>query len=215
MKCSLSVFTFKNLLTNRHLTLLSYALVLCFITNQAAIAAFCSLRDPVVAIQKLYPSATNHRSVVRPITAQTRRLVANKLPFTLHTNEIGKHTLYEALDNSRPIGLIQARSELAKWGLIEVAWGINPDMTINGLILQRCRSPECSNLTEEKLSKALKGMSFSTLETMITEDGKALSHLGRELLVQDNIENHLYLTIVHSALKTLAVTELVWGDILK
>jgi hypothetical protein len=82
------------------------ALLTGFLLLQAnpGFSAYCSLRDPLVAIQTLYPDATQHRSIVRPVDEKVRTIVAERLPFTLHFNEIGKHTLYLVMNDSDEIG---------------------------------------------------------------------------------------------------------------
>ena len=164
----------------------------------AAIAAYCSLRDPILAIQTLYPDATQHRSIVRPVDQKVREQISQRLPFTLHFNEIGKHTLYLVAKNKRPLGFVQARSELSGWGLIEVAWAINPDLTVGGLIFQRCRSPACSETVKSTMQTLLKGRSFNDILPLISDDGFSLSAEAKTQLPE---QQPLYLIILRSALK--------------
>ncbi|MEW8064367.1 MAG: hypothetical protein ACH255_15355 [Candidatus Thiodiazotropha sp.] len=175
----------------------------------AAFGAYCSLRDPVAAIQALYQSSNKYRSIVAPITEQHRQSVKQRLPFTLHRSEIGKHTLYMVFDGNRPIGFVQARSELAEWGLIEIGWGINFDMTINGLFFQRCRSPNCNKALSEKLSALLSGKSFIEIRQLLNSDGTQLRSD-----VASTFKNYqdLALLTIRSALKTIVITEIAWNE---
>ncbi|SFG84590.1 hypothetical protein [Neptunomonas qingdaonensis] len=174
-------------------------------------AAFCSLRDPVLAIQRLYPGVTRHRSIVRPIDQEIRNQVAARLPFTLHHNEIGKHTLYQVMDDDHLIGFVQARSELSDWGMVEIAWAISPDMRIVGLIFQRCRSSDCNETLKNKVLVAFRGRSFTRLLGLMSADGESLSEEGKAFFSPDSA---MPLLMLSSALKTLAVTELAWGDVI-
>ncbi|BBB31210.1 hypothetical protein [Neptunomonas japonica] len=174
-------------------------------------AAFCSLRDPIFAIHSLYPEATKHRSIIRPIDQQMRREVSERLPFTIHHNEIGKHTLYQVLDGSNSIGFVQARSELSEWGLIEIAWAISPNMKIEGLAFQRCRSFECNDTLINEVEAVLQGKSFSELLLLISADGQGLSEHAQGVFSKNSA---MHLLILSSALKTLAITELAWGDVI-
>jgi hypothetical protein len=174
-------------------------------------AAFCSLRDPILAIHSLYPEATQHRSIIRPIDQKMRSEVAQRLPFTIHHNEIGKHTLYQVLNGIDSIGFVQARSELSEWGLIESAGAISPGMKIEGLAFQRCRSSECNNTLKNEIEAALQGKSFSELLLLVSPDGKELSEHGKGVF---SMNSAMYLLILSSALKTLAITELAWGDVI-
>ena len=58
--------------------------------------AFCALRDPQRQINVLFPEATSFRSIVRTVDEAARSEVAERLPFSLHFNELGRHTLYVA-----------------------------------------------------------------------------------------------------------------------
>ncbi len=107
--------------------------------------AYCSLRDPMAAIHHLYPQATDHQSIVKVVDKEARNAVSEQLPFTLHFNELGKHTLYVALDDKTPTGLIHARSELSDWGIVEIAWALNFDLSVHNFYIQRCRIPACSD----------------------------------------------------------------------
>ncbi|WP_051221871.1 hypothetical protein [Neptunomonas japonica] len=174
-------------------------------------AAFCSLRDPIFAIHSLYPEATKHRSIIRPIDQQMRREVAKRLPFTIHHNEIGKHTLYQVLNGIDSIGFVQARSELSEWGLVEIAWAISPDMKIEGLAFQRCRSFECNDTLKNEVEAVIQGKSFAELLLLVSADGQELSEQAKSALSKSSA---MHLLILSSALKTLAITELAWGDVI-
>ncbi|MCU7943665.1 MAG: hypothetical protein KZQ87_13395, partial [Candidatus Thiodiazotropha sp. (ex Cardiolucina cf. quadrata)] len=177
----------------RRSTLIIVLALLHITAAPAVFGAYCSLRDPVAAIKSLYNTSKQYRSLVAPITEQHRQSVKQRLPFTLHRSEIGKHTLYMVLDGNKPIGFVQARSELADWGLIEIGWAINFDMTINGLFFQRCRSPDCNKALSDKLSTLLSGKSFSEIRQLLNSDGTQMSH-GVASIFKDN-ENLALLTI--------------------
>ncbi len=187
------------------------AVLLVALLPSVALAAYCSLRDPILAIRSLYPDVTQHRSIVRPVDQKIREQISQRLPFTLHFNEIGKHTLYLASKGAEPLGFVQARSELSEWGMIELAWAINPDLTVEGLDFQRCRSNECSEKLKSTMQSLLKGRSFYEILPLISEDGFSLSVEAKTLLPE---QHSISLTILRSALKTLAVTELAWADVI-
>jgi len=188
---------------------LSWLILAFMLVSQSGYAAFCSLRDPVGAINQLYPEADQHRSIVRPVNQQARERVASQLPFTLHFNEIGQHTLYVAVKNNSPLGFVHARSELADWGLIELAWSIDLDLTVNGFYFQRCRSPACNSDLAAELSTKLNGLNLNQLRMLINDNG---DQLGIDLASQFEDNQDLVLAIVRSALKTLAITEIAWSD---
>ena len=172
-------------------------------------AAFCSLRDPVSAIQMLYEEGSKVRSIVVNITENNRIAVKQRIPFTIHQSEVGKHTLYVVYKNDEHKGFLQARSELAKWGLVEIAWAINVDRSIKGFYYQRCRSPQCNDVITEHINNVIKGKSFTQLKALLNESGESLS--------LDGIESFKYapslaLLTLRSALKTLAITDISWKE---
>ena len=183
--------------------------ILEMLTISQVNAAFCSLRDPVSAIQMLYEQGYEYRSVVTSITEEDRASVKEKLSFTLHQSEVGKHTLYVLYKDKKHVGFLQARSEWAKWGLIEIAWGINVDRSIKGFYYQRCRSPECNDHTIKNISSVLENKSFEELQALLSANGEELSPAGKAAF---KVAPQLALLTLHSALKTLAITDISWKN---
>ena len=177
--------------------------------HPAHAVAYCALRDPYSAIQTLYPEADSHYSIVRIISPETRDYVGENLPFSLHFNELGKHTLYVVTENQRPMGLIHARSEPYSWGLVEIVWSLNTDLSIRDFKFQRCRSKSCKYLETDEFKTQLQGKNQAELKKLLASDGQSL----REgvLKVPQGAES-LALSVVRSALKTSVVTEYAWRD---
>ncbi|AZQ84373.1 hypothetical protein EKO29_10295 [Colwellia sp. Arc7-635] len=190
--------------------------ILLFLTEiftvKMANAAFCSLRDPISAIQILYDEGYEFRSLVTTITEADRLMVKRQLPFTIHQGEVGKHTLYVLYKDNRHIGFLQARSEWAKWGLVEIAWAINVDRSIKGFYFQRCRSPQCNDTTSEEINLVLQNKNVSQLKALLSEDGKSLSPEGTKLFIH---APSIALLALRSALKTLAITDISWARDIK
>ena len=174
----------------------------------SAHAAFCSLRDPVSAIQILYKGDYEYRSLVATVTEEDRLTVKKELPFTIHQSEVSKHTLYILYKNGEHAGFLQARSELAKWGLVEIAWGINLDRSLKGFYFQRCRSPECNESVVNNINKVLHNKGLEQLKLYISVDGEALSEAGESAFPTSPT---LALLVLRSALKTLAITDISWA----
>ncbi|WP_077339983.1 hypothetical protein [Pseudocolwellia agarivorans] len=176
-------------------------------TLSSANAAFCSLRDPISAIQMIYEQGYQFRSVVTTVTEEDRQTVRQQLPFTIHQSEVGKHTLYVLYKDDKHVGFLQARSEWAKWGLVEIAWAMNVDRSIKGFYFQRCRSPECNDNTIQRINKVLKGKTLQQLKVLLSENGEMLSAEGKKAFSQTP---QLALLTLRSALKTLAITDISW-----
>jgi len=172
-------------------------------------AAYCSLRDPVMAIRTLYPQSNQYRSLVKTITTEARTNIAQRLPFTLHFNEIGRHTLYVAKQKNTPVGFVHARSELSEWGVIEIAWAITPDFKVHDFYFQRCRSPACNERLRTRLLVDIKNKSVGELLLMLSTDGKSLAP---EYFDDYQNDNDLVLSLIRSSLKTIAATEFGWFE---
>ncbi|MBB1273077.1 hypothetical protein [Psychromonas sp. SR45-3] len=180
--------------------------------NSSAYAAFCSLRDPVSAMQILYKDGYQYRSIVTTVTEQDRLAVKEKLPFTIHQSEVSKHTLYVLYKEGQHAGFLQARSEWAKWGLVEIAWGINLDRSLKGFYFQRCRSSECNDIVVASINKQLQNKSFNELKSLLSADGETLSEIGKKTFKKSPT---LALLVLRSGLKTLAITDISWARDIK
>mgnify|MGYP003340206711 CR=1 FL=1 len=178
-------------------------------SNRVEAVAYCSLRDPVSAIQEFFPNMTDYRSLLGSVEVNVRERLTSELSYDMHFNEFGKHTLYLVYSGQAPIGLVQARSEKGDWGLDEIAWALDVEMRIRDFRYQRSRSRGRDEIEQQRFKNELIGKDFQALKTMLTEDGKRLvnppEHLSQEARV-------LAATVIRSALKTILVTETVWGN---
>lgn len=193
----------------RKLNRLLLSLIIILPSMTSANAAFCSLRDPVSAIQMLYENGSQVRSIVVNITEKNRDAVKQRIPFTILQSEVGKHTLYVVYKDDEQKGFLQARSELAKWGLVEIAWAINVDRSIKGFYYQRCRSPQCNTPITEHINDVIQGKNFSQLKALLSESGETLSPVGIKSFKH---APSLALLTLRSALKTLAITDISWKE---
>ncbi len=167
--------------------------------------AYCSLRDPVVAINKLFPNATHHKTIVKTIGKEARDAIAKDLGFTLHFNELGRHTLYAIYQNKTVLGYIHARTEQSSWGLVEFAWGLNLDLSVNEFFIQRCRSPLCNKHFSNTNNQKLRGKSLSEIKLALNISFQQQTETMTEL---DKLSHSL----LQSAAKTISVTNWVWGE---
>ncbi len=173
------------------------------VTAAAQTMAFCALRDPVIQIYELFPEADAYRTLVRTIGEDTRRHVVDALPFGLHFAELGFHTVYQAIVDSRPIGLVHARSEVGPWGLVEVVWAFDADLRIRGFRFQRLRGTVSREELERELAPVLGGLDQRALEGLVArrEDLPVLTPEATEVVD----------LLVRSALKAIAVTRAGWA----
>jgi len=186
-------------------------LLLCFAPREAAsqsFEAFCALREPGREIRLLAPDYRRFRSLVRTITTESRAKILKEVPFSMHFDELGQHTLYVVRGEKEFIGYVHVRSESFKWGLVRIVWLMNTDLEITSYRFQRCRSPWRSELESSAVSERIIGKTMRELTGMLSQDGSRLrpgdasvSEGARELMA----------VLVQSAIKTRVVTEIVWA----
>ena len=131
------------------------------------------------------------------------------MPFTLHNRELGKHTLYLALSEKLPLGLVHVRSEASRWGLIEIVWSLDLELKVQDFRFQRCRERGCDALEQGQFKEYLKGKSLEDLQAEFGADAELINAAEIDAAVGPHKE--LANAIIRSAMKTLLVTELVWG----
>ena len=190
-----------------HLGIVACLLSFGSVSSWAAPQAYCALRDPDTRIYEMVPEATSYRSIVRTVSNKSRERMARVLPFTLHFNELGKHTVYAAYEDERPAGLVHVRSEPGRWGLVEIAWSLTPDLRVRDFEFQRCRDRK-KRFLDDPFRAQLRGKSRVQLEAYLNEEGTGLKAGG--LAVAGGADELAFLA-VKSAIKTLMVTELEWG----
>ena len=177
--------------------LLLAAALACVIPTQASMGqAYCALRDPVRVLYEVYPDADGHRSIIRTVTVEDRTAIAQVLPFTIHFDELGRHTLYVTVQEGLPLGVLHVRSERGRYGLTEIAWSLNLDGQITDVAFQRCRDAKLRAALDDQLRAKLIGADVPMLLRLLDEKG--WSDEARLLL--------------RSAAKTAAVTFIVWED---
>jgi hypothetical protein len=170
--------------------------------------AYCSLRDPVTAIQSAFPELDHYRSFVSRIRPQDRNDILESLPFTIHENELGTHTLYAAFDsNDALMGIVHVRTERGRWGLTEIAWIFDSNLRVVEMHFQRSRDTSRQFMESEDFQRQIRGKEFGELRAMLSEDGNLLNAAAIEVPAGSE---RLAVSIIQSALKTISVTETVW-----
>ena len=171
---------------------------------------YCSLRNPISKIKSFYPDCSGYKTIVKTIGNEARVLVDSILPFSIHHHEVGRHNLYFITEARTTKGLVHARTEQSPWGLVEIVWSLNTDLTVRDFAFQRCRTPLKSELIKEEFKKQIVGKHFYELRTLIDHNG--------EINTQFKIDKEakaLVKLVVHSALKTIALTDFCWKSELK
>ena len=176
--------------------LLAAALASVMPTQASMGQAYCALRDPVRVLYEAYPDADGHRSIIRTVTVEDRAAIAKVLPFTIHFDELGRHTLYITVLEGLPLGVLHVRSERGRYGLTEIAWSLNLDGQITDVAFQRCRDAKLRAALDDQLRAKVIGADVPMLLRLLDEEG--WSEEARVLL--------------RSAAKTATVTFIVWEE---
>ena len=58
---------------------------------------YSALRAPKESVFASFPEADGYRAIVRPVDKKIRAEGQERLPFQIHFNELGDHTVYAAL----------------------------------------------------------------------------------------------------------------------
>lgn len=188
--------------------IVSFILILAALCSTVHAQAFCALRDPNRQLYRLFPRATSYRSIVRTIGTDAREVVGERLPFGLHFNELGRHTLYVPMRGDEILGLVHVRSEAGRWGLIEVAWALDLDLNVMDFRFQRCRDRQRAALEDPAIKAKLAGAGFEVLRGMLDKSGERLE---AEALPVDAAAGGLAVTVLRNGLKTIAATEAAWS----
>ena len=171
--------------------------------------AFCALRDPEREIRLLAPEYRRHVSLVRTITTESRAQILKEVPFSMHFDELGQHTLYVVLGEEGVLGYVHVRSEAFEWGLVRIAWMMNTDLEIIDYRFQRCRSRWRGKLEEPAVAKYLVRQTMDELKGMLVRGRGGLR--GGAVPLPAGAEA-LMAVLVQSALKTRIATRIVWKE---
>lgn len=188
-------------------------LILSLFSEHLDAVAYCSLRDPVTQIKQLYPDKTNQLSIVKMVDDNIRAQVQVALPRNdLHFSELGQHTLYIVKEGNKSLGYVHVRSEQSEWGLVEIAWAIDKDLRISNFVFQRCRSPKKKVAQQQRFRDIFIGKNYQELKELLNSDGVTAKE---EVLDQAKPASELANVMLRCALKTLLLTEVLWGEELK
>ena len=101
---------------------------------------------------------------------------------------------------------MHVRSEKSQWGLVEVAWALNLDLSIHDFNFQRARNPSRRFIETQEFKSQLSGRNFSAMKTLMMQP--FAEHA--QPLFTDKDALQLASVVIQSGLKTLLITEQAW-----
>jgi len=140
------------------------ALAVGFVAAPAE-AAHCALRHPARQIYEIFPEATNFRTVTGVVDPETVQEIETVSGLELRYSDRGKSTMCVVLGTDAiPVGFVQARSEIGRNGSIEIAWGLDLDLCVNRVLVQRSREPDSDLLLQAEFHGMVFGQSWRGLQ---------------------------------------------------
>jgi len=166
------------------------------------------LRDTEAMVFRAFPEADSMRRIIRDVGREARAELEQALPFRVHFDELGPHTLFVASRGRRPVGLFYLRTEEAAWGFTEIGWALDLELRVQGFAFRRGRNQHMRELERSGFAKSLIGRDAARIRELLAPPAGKPPTLegvpaGAEELAQ---------TCLRSAMKALLVTELVWRE---
>lgn len=184
------------------------ATVVLLVSGAAQLAAQVPvLENPQRSIFAAFPEADSYRVIKHDVDAAARKRIEALLPFRVHFDELGAHSLYVAQRGRRPIGMVYVQHEESAFGLAAVEWAFTFDLRVSGFRFQRVRSKHRASLERSEFVRLLKGRDRHDLAARLGDEGELLQPAkGVEADAQQ-----LASAVVRSGVKSLAVLEAVWA----
>ena len=196
----------------KSLRIVSALALACFTVGQAEAQAYCALRAPVTTIGKMFPGC-NHRSTTKTVGDDVRLAVSRRLPFNLHFDELGRHTVYFVTDPANYDsfeGIVHVRTEEGSMGLNEIAWAFDENLRVIDFRFQKTREKRKDIMVIESppIRDRIIGSGYDELRALLSRNGESLAE-GVEALAPE--AKGLLTQVIHCGLKTMITTEEAWG----
>ena len=184
-----------------------WILVLLTFALPATAGELGEIERPGEHVKRMFPEADRYEEHVRVIERTRSRSVRELLPEYVPYHEKGKRVVYSAHRGSSPLGFVHVRDEIGPWGVVRVAWQLNLDLTLRDFTLLRCRDVERTHVEGEAFRELLRGRDLRSLQDLLDDAG----HVDVDARIVPRPAGALAETLVHSALKSLSVTQVGWS----
>jgi hypothetical protein len=149
-------------------------LISLLLVSAIAYADVCVWRDPERTMQKIFPQASDYKTITVKITPEHIKLIEKAIDTNLDESEKGEFNFYDIMgivnDKTEKIGTIIALAGKGEYGVIEVVIGIDNKNKIVGAYIQRSR---------ERVTKELQSSEFLSQFKNKTKDDSF--ELGKDI----------------------------------
>lgn len=119
-----------------------------------AVAEVCVWRNPERTMVKIFPAASDYKTVLKVINEDKKARIERRLGERLDPAESKEWQYYELTDGKgRTLGYITADAEKGDLGVIEMVMGLTPDGRIAGIYVQRARERDKEFRSDRFLSQ--------------------------------------------------------------
>jgi len=179
-------------------------LALLLLSVQLAYADVCVWRDPERTMQKIFPQASDYKTITVKMTPEHIKLIEKAIGTNLDESEKGEFNFYDIMGvingKSEKIGTIIALAGKGEYGVIEVVIGIDNKNMIVGAYIQRSRERVTKEIQSPGFLSQFKGKtkddSFEIGKDMksASSDAEAASGIvtfviKKMLIFYDELEN--------------------------
>jgi len=94
---------------------------------------------------KIFPNARDYKSIAARINSEQRVIIEKSIGYQLLPGQQDVFQYYEMTDSAgRVIGSIIPSSQKGEFGAVEFVFGLDPDLTIRDIYIQRARERDSS-----------------------------------------------------------------------
>jgi hypothetical protein len=173
----------------------------------SSFAAVCVFRFPDRDVYKLYPKATNYKSVLKKVDKTAKGKIEALLGQSLEADET-ELTFYEVYKSKDLIGIIHPHAERGEYGTIEVVWAFTPDGKIIDFTIQRDREKKGKELNSPAFRKQFTGKDINFPFTV-----EKSREINSKLIKPVNGAEIGSSAIAYGAKKTLAFYEYLFQEV--
>lgn len=159
----------------------------------------CVWRNPERTMNKIFPNAYDYKTRTVKIPEEKRDAIEKRLGAKLLPGQKEVFSYYELYDKEKKLlGYILAASQKGEYGAIEFVFGLDIDLKINGIYIQRAREREIEFKKKEFLNQFV---------------GKGLKEEGKlNKLIKAKRSTGTSLVILGVRKELIAFAELVLND---